>query len=197
MTFHLCCTQPQRTFGFRVFGCRGRRPRGGGDCLPELQQFTRLWAESRHRTPFKRPKLYFIKAHKVTFSRASSRTPSKAPPFAWKSLRRAHTHTGAHNGHYPFVAGRAPLCRCHYPCLSVGTTTPRRSFLHAGGLCLCDNRIYCFIKFVFKLPLPHPPGISLARCRFECENHSAVEMNAKNFGLLAIRSALAKTISHE
>lgn len=26
-----------------------------------------------------------------------------------------------------------------------------------GGFCLCDNRIYCFIKFVFKLPLPAVP----------------------------------------
>jgi len=193
------------------FGCSWKRKVGDMDILfAGLQQFTRLWAESRRRTPFKRPKLYFIKAHKVTFSRAFSHTPTqthihteKSPQdalaFSQQSLLHTYTHTHLHNGHYPFVAGTAPLCCRHYPCLSIAPGSldpqaPRRSFLHAGGLCLCDNRIYCFIKFVFKLPLPlsllaFAPASATACAlllRFLLGVLNVGQMNAKNFGLLAL-----------
>lgn len=168
MTFHLCCTQPQRTFGFRISD-------GMGHPSASLQQFTRLWSESRRRTPFKRPKLYFIKAHKVTFSRAFSHTHTHtervsaqdALPFACK-VCATHTHTQVHRQAHAYIhtMGIILLWLAQLPCAAAiilvslpfasesPIPAPRRSFLHAGGLCLCDNRIYCFIKFVFKLPFP-------------------------------------------
>jgi len=61
-------------------------------------------------------------------------------------------------------------------------------------LCLCDNRIYCFIKFVFKLPLPlsllaFAPASATAcalSLRFLLGVLNVGQMNAKNFGLLAL-----------
>jgi len=65
-----------------------------------------------------------------------------------------------------------PLASCHIilPHCLIATGCLWRafslsSFCMRAAFCLCDNRIYCFIKFVFKLPLPavpHQLGISLS-----------------------------------
>jgi len=213
MTFHLCCTQPQRTFGFwfRALAAVGREKLGIWiSFLPacnSLRGSGLKVAAERHLSAQNYTLLKHIKSHLVGHSatpphkhtHTHRKSPQDALAFSQQSLLHTYTHTHLHNGHYPFVAGTAPLCCRHYPCLyfapgSLDPQAPRRSFLHAGGLCLCDNRIYCFIKFVFKLPLPlsllaFAPASATACAlllRFLLGVLNGGQMNAKNFGLLAL-----------
>jgi len=160
MTFHLCCTQPQRTFGFRISD-------GMGHPSASLQQFTRLWSESRRRTPFKRPKLYFIKAHKVTFSRAFSHTHTHtervsaqdALPFACK-VCATHTHKYTDRHMHIYTQWALSFCGWHSSpvqlplSLSLYRSPPNpQSQLREGPFCMRAGFVYATIEFTASLNL--------------------------------------------
>lgn len=162
------------------------------------------WRALRHLSA---PKLYFIKAHKVTFRRRCPNLPhqhglspsrcsfsfysflahSRATydcgrqhkkfgetKQSWQNTHTQHTHTlTAVAEHYPFAADSgngygscclvppalavASVACCLLPLSCCDACGVRLVLCMRGGFCLCDNRIYCFIKFVFKLPLPAVP----------------------------------------
>lgn len=166
------------------------------------------WRALRHLSA---PKLYFIKAHKVTFRRRCPNLPhqhglspsryslsfysflahSRATydcgrqhkkfgetKQSWQHTHTQHTHTlAAVAEHYPFAAdsgngygygscclvppalaaASAACCLLPLPLSCCDACGVRLVLCMRGGFCLCDNRIYCFIKFVFKLPLPAVP----------------------------------------
>lgn len=162
MTFHLCCTQPQRTFGFRVLD-------GMGHPSASLQHFTRLWSESRRRTPFKRPKLYFIKAHKVTFSRAFSHTHTHTQR---ESLPRMlfllpakfvpHTHTHKYTDRHMHIYTQWALSFCGWHSSPVQlplslslyrSPANPQSQLREGPFCMRAGFVYATIEFTASLNL--------------------------------------------
>lgn len=176
MTFHLCCTQPQWTFGFGfwVFGfqcsvlgfpffgkltfptCNSLRGSGlkvVGECHLSAQNYTLLKHIKSHLVGHPATLPHLLPAHTHTHIR----TPQLV--FGWrKTLYQAGTHTHAERA-LSFCGWHdspvlLPLSLLSFSLFLALQPPSWRSFLHADGLCLCDNRIYCFIKFVFKLPLP-------------------------------------------
>lgn len=128
-------------------------------------------AAERHLSAQNYTLLKHIKSHLVGHSATPTPTHRESlcpgcSSFCLQSL--CHTHTQVHRQAHAYIhtMGIILLWLAQLPCAAAiilvslpfasesPIPAPRRSFLHAGGLCLCDNRIYCFIKFVFKLPLP-------------------------------------------